>query len=36
MDGVEVLIFRPRSRSKELLPGIMLYHGGGWVLGSPG
>ena len=35
MDGVEVLIFRPRSRS-DLLPGIMLFHGGGWVLGTPG
>ena len=35
MDGVEVLIFRPKPMS-GLLPGIMLFHGGGWVLGTPG
>ncbi|XP_060562471.1 carboxylesterase NlhH-like [Ruditapes philippinarum] len=35
MDGVEVMIFKPVGKSDGLRPGILHYHGGGWVHLSP-
>ncbi|KAL4233398.1 Importin subunit alpha-3 [Mactra antiquata] len=35
MDGVEVLVFQPVDKSDTLRPGIVYYHGGGWVLLNP-
>ncbi|XP_045198934.2 carboxylesterase NlhH-like [Mercenaria mercenaria] len=35
MDGIEVTIFRPIAKSEALRPGILHYHGGGWVHLSP-
>lgn len=35
MDGVEVMIFQPSGQSEGLRPGILHYHGGGWVHLSP-
>ena len=37
IEGIEVLIVKPAvSNDAELRPGIVHYHGGGWVLMSPG
>lgn len=34
-DKVEVRIFNPTVDTEDLRPGIVHFHGGGWVLGSP-
>ncbi|XP_053396829.1 arylacetamide deacetylase-like [Mercenaria mercenaria] len=35
MDGVEVIVFKPAGHMDNLRPGIVHYHGGGWVFMSP-
>lgn len=36
MNGVEVIVFQPAAGSIGLRPGIVHYHGGGWMFMSPG
>lgn len=36
MNGVEVIVFQPVGESDGFRPGIVHYHGGGWMLMSPG
>ncbi|OPL07208.1 arylacetamide 4 deacetylase-like, partial [Mytilus galloprovincialis] len=31
-DGIGVRIFKPTTPSKELRPGVVYIHGGGWTL----
>ena len=31
---ISITIVRPQSNSNETLPGVMYFHGGGWVLGG--
>jgi acetyl esterase len=31
---VSLRIYRPTGSPNERLPGLVFYHGGGWVLGS--
>ena len=36
VNGVEVTIYKPATPTSGLRPGIIHYHGGGWVLFEPG
>ena len=37
IEGVDVTIFKPLSvENARLIPGLVYFHGGGWVFGSPG
>lgn len=31
-DGVPVRIYKPKGQKAKVLPGVVFYHGGGWVL----
>ena len=36
-DGVRVLLYEPiNMKGRELVAGLMFYHGGGYMIGSPG
>ncbi|XP_070564095.1 neutral cholesterol ester hydrolase 1-like [Ptychodera flava] len=34
MDGIRVRVYEPMKRKTELLPGLMYFHGGGFVFGT--